>query len=73
MRQSTAECSVAYSGSAESGYTVTNSHTPVKTENTPETGDHGNPVLWIVLMGFAGTAFLRLIVKKVTSYGYCKS
>ncbi len=40
------------------GYDITNSHTPVKTESTPETGDRGTPALWIVLMGLAGTAIV---------------
>lgn len=53
------------------GYDITNSHTPVKTESTPETGDRGTPALWIVLMGLAGTAIVTgsyLAEKKRKTY-----
>ena len=59
------------SGDAEKGFVVTNSHTPVKTESTPETGDRGTPALWIVLMGLAGTAIVTgsyLAEKKRKTY-----
>ena len=59
------------SGDAEKGFVVTNSHTPVKTENTPETGDRRTPALWIVLMGLAGTAIVTasyLAEKKRKTY-----
>ena len=58
----------AISGSAETGFVISNSHTPIIAEDdTPQTGDTTDLPLWIVFLAISGTgltATLALRKKK---------
>lgn len=63
----------AISGSAETGFVISNSHTPAKpaAPDTPQTGDTTNLALWIGLLAISGTGLTATLVlgKKKRYYG----
>lgn len=54
----------AISGSAETGFVISNSHTPAKpaAPDTPQTGDTTNLALWIGLLAIFGTGLTATLV-----------
>ena len=63
----------AISGSAETGFVISNSHTPdipdTPKDDTPQTGDTTNLALWIALLAISGTGLTAtLIIGKKKRY-----
>ena len=63
----------AISGSAETGFVISNSHTPdipdTPKDDTPQTGDTTNLALWVALLAISGTGLTAtLIIGKKKRY-----
>lgn len=60
----------AISGSAETGFVISNSHIPIIAEDdTPQTGDTTDLPLWIAFLAISGTGLATtLILRKKKRY-----